>query len=95
MPVDPFSVTVGAIALLETSNTVVSKLFNLYYAFKSAPEAMIEIADEMNMCATHVNAFSKSVDSFGSSPAGLQKDTTKLVKEVRLRIINPERKLNT
>ena len=83
---DPFSITVGAVALAETASRVATMLFDRYQAFTSAPQAMVEIADEITMCAAHVDVFSKSVDAFGQCPKGLQKDTKKLVGEVCCRV---------
>ena len=50
------------------------------------PKWIVEIADEITMCAAHVDVFSKSVDAFGQCPKGLQKDTQKLVDEVCCRV---------
>jgi hypothetical protein len=80
---DPFSITVGAVALTETATKIATKLYDRYQLFRNAPAAMTELADEITMCAGQVDIFARSVDAFGKCPGNLQKETQKLVDRVK------------
>ncbi|KUJ24424.1 uncharacterized protein LY89DRAFT_22533 [Mollisia scopiformis] len=78
---DPFSVTVGAIALAETANKLASSLTDRYSAFSSAPKEMLEIASHVTMCAGLVNVFAQSIDdrSEDDFPKSFRQDASFLV----------------
>lgn len=80
---DPFSITVGAVALAETANTLASSLTDRYRAFSSAPKEMLEIAGQVTMCAGLIDVFSRSIDGTGAEfPKRFQQDASTLVMQV-------------
>jgi hypothetical protein len=81
---DPFSITVGAVGLLDVANKVTSALIDRYQAYSSAPKQMIEIADQITLCAGMVDVFAKSVDGTGRQdfPRRFQNDATSLITQV-------------
>lgn len=81
---DPFSVTVGAVGLLDVANKVTSALIDRYQAFSSAPRQMLEIADQITLCAGLVDVFAKSVDGTGKQdfPRKFQDDASGLITQV-------------
>ncbi|CZR55514.1 uncharacterized protein PAC_05402 [Phialocephala subalpina] len=81
---DPFSITVGAVALAETANKLASSLTDRYRAFSSAPKEMLEIAGQVTMCAGLVDVFSRSIDGTGAEfPPRFQQDASTLVMQCR------------
>ena len=58
---DPFSVVVGSVALVETANRVATVLIDTYREFTNAPTEMIEIADQMTTCSGLVDVFANSI----------------------------------
>ncbi len=82
---DPFSITLGALALAETANKLASSLTDRYRAFSSAPKEMLEIAGQVTMCAGLVDVFARSVDGIGQNfPKRFQQDVSTLVMQVSL-----------
>ncbi|KAF4628982.1 hypothetical protein G7Y89_g9166 [Cudoniella acicularis] len=81
---DPFSLTVGAVGLLDTANKLTKSLLDRYEAFSSAPRKMSEIANDVTMVAGLVEVFSQSVDGAGTSikfPERFQRDAKNLVEQ--------------
>ncbi|RDW91016.1 hypothetical protein BP5796_02181 [Coleophoma crateriformis] len=77
---DPFSILVGSLALTEAANKVAGKLMDTYQDFKSAPEEMVEIADQVTFCSGLVDVFANSVDTTGLKfPPKFREDVTTLV----------------
>ncbi len=86
---DPFSITLGALALAETANKLASSLTDRYRAFSSAPKEMLEIAGQVTMCAGLVDVFVRSVDGTAHNfPKRFQQDVSTLVMQVSLLICN-------
>lgn len=83
---EPFSIAVGAVALLETANKVTSALIDRCQAFSSAPKQMSEIADQVTMCTGLIDVFAKSVDGSGQQkfPRKFQGDASALIEQVRV-----------
>jgi hypothetical protein len=81
---DPFSVTVGAVGLLDFANKVTNGLIDRYQAFSSAPRQMLEIADQITLCAGLVDVFAKSVDGTGKQdfPRKFKADAAGLITQV-------------
>jgi hypothetical protein len=82
---DPFSITVGAVALLETANKLSKALIDRYQAFSVAPKKMCEIANDVTMVAGLVEVFATSVDGAGTGikfPDKFQRDARNLVDQV-------------
>lgn len=82
---DPFSIAVGAVALLETANKLSKTLLDRYQAFSAAPKKMCEVANDITMVAGLVDVFSTSVEGAGSGikfPDKFQRDTRNLVDQV-------------
>ncbi|KAF1982512.1 hypothetical protein K402DRAFT_437789 [Aulographum hederae CBS 113979] len=81
---DPFSITVGAVALTETALKLSRALINRYQAYDAAPKEMVEIADQVTFCSGLVDVFAKSVDGTGRKfPKNFTDHATNLVKKVR------------
>ncbi|PBP20783.1 hypothetical protein BUE80_DR008153 [Diplocarpon rosae] len=81
---DPFSITVGAVALTETANKLAGTLTDRYKAFSSAPQQMIEISGQITLVAGLVDVFAKSVDGTGQPfPRKFESDATSLVRQCR------------
>ncbi|KAF8848282.1 hypothetical protein BDZ45DRAFT_606137 [Acephala macrosclerotiorum] len=79
---DPFSITVGAVALAETANKLASSLTDRYRAFSSAPKEMLEIAGQVTMCVGLVDVFSRSIDGTGQEfPKRFLQDASTLVMQ--------------
>ncbi|PBP24276.1 hypothetical protein BUE80_DR004867 [Diplocarpon rosae] len=79
---DPFSITVGAVALTETANKLAGALTDRYKAFSSAPQQMIEIAGQVTLVAGLVDVFAKSVDGTGQPfPRKFESDAASLVRQ--------------
>ncbi|EPE33038.1 hypothetical protein GLAREA_06050 [Glarea lozoyensis ATCC 20868] len=80
---DPFSVTVGAVGLLDFANKVTNGLIDRYQAFSSAPRQMLEIADQITLCAGLVDVFAKSVDGTGKQdfPRKFKADAAGLITQ--------------
>jgi len=82
---DPFSITVGAVALLEAANKLSKTLMDRYQAFSAAPKRMCEIANDVTMVAGLVEVFATSVDGAGTGirfPDKFQRDARNLVDQV-------------
>jgi hypothetical protein len=58
---DPFSVVVSSVSLVETANSVATVLIDTYRSFTRAPIEMIEIADQMTTCSGLVDIFANSI----------------------------------
>jgi hypothetical protein len=81
---DPFSITVGAVGLLDVANKVAGALIDRYQAYSSAPKQMIEIADQITLCAGMIEVFAKSVEGTGKQafPRKFQESATSLITQV-------------
>lgn len=81
---DPFSLTVGALALAETANKLASSLTDRYRAFSSAPKEMLEIAGQVTMCAGLIDVFARSIEGNGEDfPKRFRQHASALITQVR------------
>jgi hypothetical protein len=58
---DPLSIVVGALALVDTAEKVTTRLLDIYGAYKSAPKEMGDIAQQMTLCAGLIERFATSI----------------------------------
>lgn len=58
---DPFSIVVGSVALVETANKVATILIDTYRDYTNAPTEMVEIADQITTCSGLVDVFANSI----------------------------------
>jgi hypothetical protein len=58
---DPFSIVVGSVALVETANNVATVLIDTYRTYTNAPTEMVEIADQITTCSGLVDVFANSI----------------------------------
>lgn len=58
---DPFSIVVGSVALVETANSVATVLIDTYRSFTNAPTEMVEIADQITTCSALVDVFANTI----------------------------------
>lgn len=80
---DPFSITVGAVALTQLATKIAVTLKDTYQAYHSAPKDMLEIADQITLVAGLVDVFAKSLDGTGRKfPKTFQEHATNLVRQV-------------
>ncbi|KAF7510375.1 hypothetical protein GJ744_006654 [Endocarpon pusillum] len=79
---DPFSITVGAAALTQLATKIAVTLKDTYQAYHSAPEDMLEIADQITLVAGLVDVFAKSIDGTRRKfPKTFQEHAMNLVRQ--------------
>lgn len=80
---DPFSIVVGSVALVETANTVATVLIDTYRSYTNAPAEMVEIADQLTTCSGLVDIFANSIKGT-MLPRDFHYVAQNLVDQVRL-----------
>lgn len=81
---DPFSITVGIVGLVDGGLSLSKDLKNKIDDFKNAEREVIELAHEVDLCTTLLDVLGDSLDRPESAyPKNVVKQTRRLVEDVR------------
>jgi hypothetical protein len=80
---DPFSITVGIIGLVDGGLSLSKDLKGKIVTFRHAEQEVLELAHEIDLCVTLLDVFGQSLDRPENEyPKNVVKQTRRLVEDV-------------